>query len=278
MEEIFNLDVEQMSERFSELLVTFGTSFLVAIIVLIAGLWLINRIVKLLDRMFEKSSVDNSLRPFLRNIIGITLKVILVITVIGLVGIETTSFIALIGSAGLAIGLALQGSLANFAGGILLLTVKPFKVGDVITAEDASGTVRSINILNTTLVTPQNQVVFIPNGKLASNTITNFSMEDTRRLDLVFGISYEDDIHKAKGTLREIIYSEELILKDPEPVIGLDELGDSSVNFILKLWVPRTEYWNLLYALKERVKIRFDEEGISIPYPQRDVHLFQKSQ
>lgn len=272
---MFNLDVDLLATDFAQLLITFGTAILIALIVLVVGWIVIKWLVSVVDKIMQRRSVDVSLRPFLKSILSIVLKIVLIITVIGIVGIETTSFIAVIGSAGLAIGLALQGSLANFAGGVLILTVKPFRVGDFIEAQGKSGTVTEIKILNTTLTTPQNQVVFIPNGKLAADVITNYNINDTRRLDLVFGIGYDDDILKAKKIISDIISSENRVLEDPIAVIGVEELADSSVNIKVKLWCHRLDYWDLMYDLIERVKLAFDSNDITIPYPQRDVHMKQ---
>jgi small conductance mechanosensitive channel len=189
------------------------------------------------------------------------------------VGIETTSFIAVLGAAGFAIGLALQGSLANFAAGVLLLIFRPFKVGDFIEGAGVSGVVEALHVFTTTLKTGDNKTIIVPNGDLASGTIVNFSAQATRRVDLVFGIGYGDDIDKAKALMREEMAADERILKDPEPTVGLVELADSSVNFVCRPWVNSADYWGVLFDLNESIKKRFDAEGINIPYPQQDVHI-----
>lgn len=256
-----------------ELIILFASHLVLAIIILVAGLWLIGKVLKLMIGMMEKKEVDESLQPFLRSVVTITLKIILIISVISILGVPTTSFIALLGSAGLAIGLALQGSLANFAGGILILTIKPFKKGDFISAQGESGTVFQISIFNTILKTPNNQIVYIPNGKLAGSTITNFSTEATRRLVNEWGIGYNDDIPKAKAVLSQIIDADERILKDPAPSIVVTALGDSAVNITSRVWCTNGDYWAVNFELHEKVKMTFDSEDITIPFPQRDVHF-----
>jgi small conductance mechanosensitive channel len=192
-----------------------------------------------------------------------------------MVGIATTSFVAILGAAGLAIGLALQGSLANFAGGVLILLFKPFKVGDYIEAQGYSGTVNEIQIFNTILKSLDNKTIIIPNGNLSNDCITNYSTEPLRRVDFVFGIGYEDDIKKAKEVLLTIIKSDSRVLKEPEPFVSIGELGDSSVNFTVRVWCNKEAYWDVYFDMFEKVKLEFDKQGISIPFPQRDVHLYQ---
>lgn len=267
-------DIETVYNTISKYAVDFGFNLLAAILLLLVGLWVIKRMVKGIKKLMIKRQMDESLIPFLGAIIGITLKIVLIISVVGVLGVQTSSFIAIIGSAGLAIGLALQGSLSNFAGGVLLLTLRPINKGDFIQTSNASGTVHLINIFNTVLKTPNNQVVYVPNGQLANSVITNYSQESTRRLVLTFGISYKDDIKKAKEVVQQIIENTEEILPDPEPFIGVSALADSSVNIEIKVWVANEHYWPQLYGLQERVKYAFDENNISIPFPQRDVHVF----
>ena len=194
-----------------------------------------------------------------------------------MIGIETTSFIAVLGAAGLAIGLALQGSLSNFAGGVLVLMFRPYKVGDFIDAQGVMGTVHEIQIFNTILKTPDNKVIIVPNGAISNGIITNFSMEATRRVDFVFGIGYSDDIAKAKATIERLISEDGRALSDPEPQIVVSELADSSVNITTRVWVNASDYWGLFFDLTEKVKLTFDQEGISIPFPQRDVHVIQEN-
>lgn len=270
-----DFDITKHWDELTNLVVKFGTQLVTAIIVLIVGFWLIKRFSKLLKKIMVKREVDESLIPFVRSVVSIILKVVLLITVVGILGIETTSFIAVLGSAGLAIGLALQGSLANFAGGVLILTIKPFSKGDFIDASGTMGTVEQINIFNTVLKTPNNQKIYVPNGSLAGSVITNYSQEDTRRLVLTIGISYEDDIKKAKQILSDLVAQNEVFLKDPSPFIGVGALADSSVNLECKLWVPSAEYWNMYYKFQEDAKYALEAGGITIPFPQRDVHMIK---
>lgn len=223
--------------------------------------------------MMEKQNVNLSLRPFLKSMINVTLKVLLVISVMSMVGIQMTSFIAILGAAGLAVGMALSGTLQNFAGGVIILLLKPFKVGDFITAAGHSGVVHEIQIFNTILKTPDNKTIIIPNASISNSSMTNFSEEKTRRVDLVFGIGYNDDIDKAKSILWDIIKSDERVLKDPESMVAVSELADSSVNFTMRVWVNSENYWPYYFDIHETVKKAFDANGISIPFPQTDVHL-----
>ncbi len=267
-------NIEQYWTQIVDLVVRYGASLLLAIITLIVGLWVVKRIVKLIDKTMDKRDVDASLRPFLRSIVAALLKVMLIISVAGMVGIEMTSFVAVLGAAGLAVGLALQGSLSNFAGGVLILLLKPFKVGDFIEADGISGTVREIQIFYTYITTVQNQEVIVPNGDLSNNAIKNYSFHDTRRMDLTFGIGYTDDMDKAKGILRELVEAESNILKEPAYDIFVEELADSSVNYRVRAWAKTSNFWPIVNNFPERVKKAFDEAGIGIPFPQMDVHLF----
>ncbi len=244
-----------------------------AILTLIIGLMIIKWITARITRAVDKTSLDVSLKPFICSLINISLKVLLVISIIGILGINTTSFVAVIAAAGFAIGLAFQGSLANFAGGILLLTLRPFKVGDYIEANGYNGTVQAIQILYTELVTPDNKVTFIPNGSLSNASIINYSVKDTRRVDFNFGVGYEVDADKVANVLQEIVSNHSRALKEPEPFVRMSEHGDSAVVFTVRVWVKAEDYWTVYFDTIETVKKRFDEENISIPYPQMDVHL-----
>jgi small conductance mechanosensitive channel len=248
-----------------------------ALLVLVLGLWIINTFIRFMKKTMTKRGVDASLIPFTSSLINVVLKAMLLISVASMVGIQTTSFIAILGAAGLAVGLALQGSLANFAGGVLILLFKPFKVGDVIEAQGFIGSVRGIQIFNTIIYTPDNKKIIIPNGAISSGPITNYSAEEKRRVDMEFGIGYTDDIKKAKETLLKIISSDNRIISDPaEPFVAVKELADSSVNIVVRVWVNASDYWGVFFDMQENVKLTFDKEGISIPFPQRDVHLFQE--
>ena len=257
----------------TDLIVQYGISFLSAIVVLLIGLSIVKFIIKTFRKTLDKRDVDASLKPFLTSIVGALLKVMLIISVAGMVGVEMTSFVAVLGAAGLAIGLALQGSLSNFAGGVLILILKPFKVGDFIEANGFSGTVREIQIFYTYITTGQNQEVVIPNASLSNNAVKNYSFHGTRRIDMTFGIGYSDDIDKAKNVLSEILNSDERILKDPAFTIFIEALADSSVNFHVRAWSKNSDYWNIVNGMNEKVKKAFDSASINIPFPQMDVHV-----
>jgi len=268
MEELELSKLEQYWDSAQDLLIQFGGKFVLAIVLLVVGFWIINRFTGFLNRLMKKREVDESLRPFLASMINITLKVMVFIPIIGILGVATTSFLAILGSAGLAIGLALQGSLANFAGGVILLSVKPFEKGHFIKAAGEMGTVDQIRIFNTVLKTPDNQVVYIPNGQLASSTIMNFSKEDTRRLVIDASIGYEDDISKAKKVISDIIAANSLVLNDPAPQVVVLSMADSAVIISLRIWVNNSDYWAIYFDLQEKIKVSFDNEGINIPFPQ----------
>ena len=267
--------LERYATMLGDLAVQFGTKLLVAIIVLIIGLWIIKRVLKLFDLAMSKKKVEITLHKFLLSIVGILLKAILIIVFASMVGVETTSLIAVLGAAGLAIGLALQGSLSNFAGGILILFFKPFKAGDVIDAQGYVGVVQEIQIFNTILLTLDNQRVIIPNGLLSNGCVKNIFVEPTRRVDLTFGISYDDDIKKAKAVLQNVLEANEHILKSPQPDIFVSAHADSSINILVRPWTNSENYWPVYFGVMEEVKLAFDRENISIPFPQRDVHMIQ---
>jgi small conductance mechanosensitive channel len=258
-----------------EMAIQYGPKLLLSIVVLLVGLWVIKRVVNVVNKGLNASKTDPTLAKFLGSLTSIILKALLFISVASMVGIETTSFIAILGAAGLAIGLALQGSLANFAGGVLILMFRPYKVGDFVDAQGVAGTVSAIQIFNTIIKTPDNKVIIVPNGSISNGIITNFSAEETRRVDFVFGVGYDDDIAKTKETLKAIFAADERVFSDPEPFVVLSELADSSVNFTCRVWVKASDYWAVYFDTMETVKLRFDAENISIPYPQRDVHMHQ---
>jgi len=242
---------------------------------MIVGLKLVGWVVTLTDKGMKKKKLEATLRSFLRAMLSISLKIVLIITVISMIGVQTTSFIAIIGAAGLAIGLALQGSLGNFAGGVLIALFKPFVVGDMIDAQGYLGKVHELSIFNTVLKTPDNKTVIIPNGALSNGSIVNISTEKNRRVDMLFGIGYDDDIPKAEKILMDIVSSHKKVFKDPAPVVKLKELADSSVNFVVRPWAKGADYWDVYFDITREVKMRFDKEGVSIPYPQTDVHVHQ---
>jgi len=265
----------EILDRMYALFVRYGMKFVMAIVVLIVGLIVIKWIVKALVRVMKKGNVNESLIPFLKSMTNILLKVMLVISVMGMVGIQMTSFIAVLGAAGLAVGLALQGTLQNFAGGVMILLFKPYEVGHFIEAQGYMGTVKEIQIFTTVLNTPDNRKVIIPNSPLATGSITNFSAMPTRRIDFSFGIGYSDDIDKAKDILLKMAQKDERVLKDENPPeVMVEALGDSSVNLKLRTWVKSEDYWSLFFDVTENVKKQYDAAGISIPFPQRDIHLY----
>ncbi len=260
-------------ETYSPLIVEYGTSLIFALVVLVLGLWIVKIITGSIRKMMLKSNLDDSLIPFLSSLIGTILKVMVVISALGMLGIEMTSFIAILAAAGLAVGMALSGTLQNFAGGVMILIFKPFKVGDFINAQGQSGTVKEIQIFNTILNTPDNKVIIIPNGGLSTGTMTNFSALETRRVDWTFGIAYGDDFEKAEKVLKGLISKDSRILKDPEAFIALSELADSSVNIVVRAWVNSGDYWGVFFDMNKKVYQSFEKEGLSIPFPQMDVHL-----
>jgi len=219
--------------------------------------------------------MEPSLQKFLGSLFSMTLKVLIIISVISMLGVETTSFVAVLGAAGLAVGFALQGSLSNFAGGILILIFKPFKVGDFIDGAGHAGTVHSVEVLATTLKTPDNKTIIIPNGQLSGSSVINFSTEETRRVDFTFGIGYGDDMKNAKDLILSIVSNDDRVFKDPEPFIAIGNLGDNSVDITVRVWVKASDYWAVHFDTTETVKATFDKENISIPFPQMDVHQFQ---
>lgn len=256
-----------------DLTITYVPRLLLACVVLVIGLWLIRRVIKLMVTALNTAGVDESLAQFLRSLASMALKVLLLISVASMVGIATTSFVAVLGAAGLAIGLALQGSLANFAGGVLILLFKPFKVGDYIETQGVAGTVRQIQIFSTLVHTSDNKVVIVPNGKLSNNVITNYSHQSTRRIELQFGIGYDSDITRAKSLIRKLIEAEPRIHTAPEPLIVVSELGEHSVILMVRVWTNSGDMSSVRYALLEAGKLAFDANDINIPYPQRDIRI-----
>lgn len=275
MEDLFSADGQatQWMDQAVALTMAYAPKVLLAIITLIVGMWLTNRFVSVLDKKLGQK--DPTLNKFLCGLIGAVLKIMLLISVASMIGIATTSFIAVIGAAGLAIGLALQGSLANFAGGVLILIFKPFKVGDTIEAQGYLGAVAEIQILYTVVNTFDNRRIVIPNGSLSNATLVNVSIYDKRRCDMTFGIHYDDDIDKAKAILQRLFDEDERSLKDPAPRICVGALGDSSVDLMFRAWVATDDLWPYYWDMQEKVKKAFDAEGITIPFPQRDVHMYK---
>ena len=269
------MEVENLVQKIWEILTVYGLRILAAIAILIIGRWIAKALTKAIRRLMETRDIDQTLVKFTANLAYVALLTFVILAAIGQLGIQTTSFIAVLGAAGLAIGLALQGSLANFAAGFLMILFRPFKVGDVIDGAGVTGKVEEIQIFTTKVVTPDNKTVIIPNAKLTSDNIVNWTVKGTRRVDMVFGIGYDDDIDTARDIIKDIIAQDNRILKEPAFQIAVSELADSSVNFVVRPWVKAGDYWDVYFDTTEKVKKTFDEKGISIPYPQRDVHVFE---
>ncbi len=263
------------TEALTGLAITYGLQLLSAIATLVIGLYVVSIIVKVAGKVFERSNVDVSLTGFLSSMISILLKIMVYISAIGMLGVEMTSFIAILGAAGLAVGMALSGTLQNFAGGVMILLFKPYKVGDFIEAQGFAGTVKEIQIFVTVMTTGDNKTILIPNGPLANGSMINYSTQATRRVDFTFGIAYGDDIDKAYGVLRGLIEADERILKDPGPFMGLSQLADSSVNITMRVWVNAADYWAVHFKMNEEVYKSFADAGLSIPFPQMDMHVHQ---
>ena len=273
MDKIELSSIDKYSDMALEMIMTNGPKLILAIIVLLIGLRIIGGISKLLNKAFEKKKVDETLRPFILSMVTILLKVMLFVSVASMIGIETTSFVAIIGAAGLAVGLALQGSLSNFAAGVLIVAFRPFKSGDYVEIGGVAGSVDSIQIFQTVLTTPDNKMIVVPNGSVIGSPITNYSRHATRRIDLMIGVSYGSDLQKTKELLTRICESDDRILKEPGIKVGVHTLADSSVNFVVRPWVKTADYWNVYFDLMQAIKEGLDKEGIEIPFPQMDVHV-----
>ena len=267
--------MEEILDKIYQLLTVYGLKVLAALAIFVVGRWVAKGVRKLVERFMTKGKVDPTLITFASNMAYIGLLAFIVIAALGQLGIQTTSFIAILGAAGLAVGLALQGSLSNFAAGFLLIIFRPFKVGDLIEAAGVFGVVEAIQIFTTQLKTADNKTVIIPNAKLTDDNIVNWTVKGTRRVDMVFGIGYDDDIDKARSLMAEIIAEDSRILETPAPQISVSELADSSVNFVVRPWVKVEDYWGVHFDLTEKIKKAFDANGVSFPFPQRDVHLYQ---
>jgi small conductance mechanosensitive channel len=268
-------DPAALAERVGEWAVSLAPRVLFAVLTLVVGLWVVKLVSRGMSNVMVKGKLDESLVRFLSSLLRMGLMKLVVIVALGNLGVQTASFVAILGAAGLAVGLALQGSLANFAAGVLILIFRPFKVGDYIEAGGQAGTVEAVAVFMTQLRTPDNKTIIMPNASVTGGSIVNYSAKDTRRIDLVFGIGYGDDIAKAKRVIEEVIRAEPRVLADPAPQIALSELGDSSVNVVARPWVASGDYWPTRFDLIEKVKLAFDANDITIPFPQRDVHLHQ---
>ncbi|MCR9104968.1 MAG: mechanosensitive ion channel [Gammaproteobacteria bacterium] len=269
---IQNIDAATLIQDYA---IPWGTKIILALVIFIIGRMVVSMVVGGIKKVLASRGMDEILVGFLTSILRWVLLLFVIVAALSQLGIDTTSLVALLGAAGLAIGLSLQDSLSNLASGVMLIIFRPFTKGDFVEAGGATGVVDNISIFTTTMTTPDNKEIIVPNGAIISNNITNFSARDTRRVDMVFGISYDDDLLKAKKLLEDIIAADERVLAEPAPVIALGELADSSVNFLVRPWVNSPDYWAVMWDTTETVKLRFDEEGLSIPYPQMDVHIPQ---
>ncbi|NAS32085.1 mechanosensitive ion channel [Flavobacteriaceae bacterium R38] len=261
------MDLQKWLDKGIEIIIDFGPKLIAAILIWIVGSWLIKKLMKGINYAMSKNSYDESLKKFLLNLTSWALKVVLILAILGTVGINTTSFAAIIAAAGLAIGLALQGSLANFAGGVLILIFKPFKIGDLIEAQGELGVVKEIEIFTTKLTSPTNKLIIIPNGTLSNGNIINYTAEGKLRVDLTFGVDYNSDIKTVKKVLMEVMTNNSKVLKDPAPVVAVSELADSSVNFAVRPWANAADYWDVYFETIENGKEALDKAGIEIPYP-----------
>lgn len=261
------MDLQKWVDKGYDLLIDFGPKVLAAIAIWIIGSWIIKSLLRGVRKVMEKKEYDESLKKFLLNLLSWILKIVLIVVVLGTVGIETTSFAAILAAAGLAIGLALQGSLANFAGGVLLMIFKPIKIGDLIEAQGELGVVKEIEIFTTKLLTPTNKEVIIPNGALSNGNIVNYSTEGKLRVDLTFGVGYDSDIKETKDVLMKVLTSNPKVLKDPAPSVNVSELADSSINFAVRPWASVADYWDVYFETHENAKNALDAAGIEIPYP-----------
>jgi small conductance mechanosensitive channel len=255
--------------------IDFGINLVIALAIFYFGKMFISLAVRGLRNVMRRQEVDKTLETFVSNLVRMVLLVVVVIAAIGQLGIETTSFIAIFGAAGLAVGLALQGSLSNFAAGVLIVLFRPYRVGDFVEAAGIAGSVEKVQILTTILKTGDNKQIIVPNGQIMDSIITNYSANDKRRVDMVVGVSYDDDLDKVRATIEELVAADERILAEPACTIAVSALADSSVNFVVRPWVNTADYWGVMFDLTEAIKKRFDKEGISFPFPQQDVHLYK---
>ena len=266
---------EGTADQVYQVITMYGLKFLAAIAIFVVGRWIARRFAGLSEKAMNRMEADPTLVGFVRKLVYVLLLTVVIMAAIAQVGIQTTSFIAILGAAGFAIGLALQGSLANFAAGVLLIIFRPFKVGDFVEAAGISGVVEALQIFTTTLRTGDNKTIIVPNGQIGSGVIVNYSTKDTRRVDLTFGVGYGDDIDHVRSVIKQVLDADDRVLRDPAYTIAVAELADSSVNFAVRPWAKSSDYWPLVFDLNEAIKKRFDKEGISIPYPQQDVYIHQ---
>jgi small conductance mechanosensitive channel len=270
---MFGFDAEKMSQIMDSYLIPWGINIVMAIVIYIMGKIVVGILINVFGKVMARSKYDDMLIDFVKAILRAILMLFVIVASLDQLGVDTTSLVAILGAAGLAIGLSLQGSLQNFAAGVMLLVFRPFKAGDFVDAGGDSGVIKSISIFTTVMTTPDNKEIIIPNGAIYGGNITNYSAKETRRVDMVVGIGYDSDLKKAKEILNEMVASDARILKDPAPTVAVAELADSSVNFVVRPWVASADFWGVKFDFTEAVKLRFDAEGISIPFPQMDVHV-----
>ena len=270
---MFEFDTQQIPQMMDTYIIPWGINIVMALVIYIIGKFVVGVLVNVFGKVLARSKYDDMLIDFVKAIVNATLMLFVIVASLDKLGVNTTSIVAIFGAAGLAIGLSLQGSLQNFAAGVMLLIFRPFKADDFINAGGEMGTVNSISIFTTMLTTPDNKQIIVPNGKIYGGNITNFSANETRRVDMVVGISYDSDLRKAKEILNEMVAADERILKDPAPNVAVSELADSSVNFVVRPWVKSADFWDVKFDFTEAIKLRFDSEGIGIPFPQMDVHV-----
>ncbi len=266
-----------LQERGVDIGIAFGINIATALAIFLLGKLLIRLVVKGLRKFMRTQEVDPTLETFICNLVRMVLMVVVVIAAIGAIGIETTSFIAIFGAAGLAVGLALQGSLSNFASGVLIVLFRPYRVGDYVEAAGIAGKVEAVQIMTTILKTGDNKQIIVPNSQIMNSIITNYSAKDTRRVDMLIGVSYSDDLDKVKNTLKDLLAADDRVLSEPAALIAVSELAQSSVNLVVRPWVNSADYWGVRFDMTEAIKKRFDKEGLSFPFPQQDVHLYRQS-
>jgi small conductance mechanosensitive channel len=272
MKELLNADMSEVASYFIKMGVQLGGKLLAALLIFVVGRLAIKLVNRLLNQLFEKRKIDLSVKIFLLSVINISLMVLLIISVVGTLGVSVTSFAALLASAGVAIGMALSGNLQNFAGGLVILMIKPYKVGDVIESQDVTGTVSEIQIFHTILKTFDNKVIYIPNGALSSGVVTNYTHQKTRRVDWILGVDYGEDFDKTKSVIERVLNSDNRILKDPEAFVALHEFAASSVNIVVRAWVKSPDYWDVYFGINKAIYAEFNKEGINFPFPQLTVH------
>ena len=265
--------MQNILDTIYEYIAEYGLKVVGAIVIFIVGRWIAKLLANLVEKALIKAKVDATLTKFANNMCYITLLIFVIIAAVGKLGVPIVQFTMVVGAAGLAIGLALQGSLANFASGVLMLVFKPFKLGDFVELAGAKGTVKEIQIFNTVLASPDNVRVIIPNAQATGGNILNYSVNGTRRVDLVAGVSYEDDLKKTQEVIQQVLAGDDRVLEDPAATVAVSELGDSSVNFVVRPWVKAADYWDVYFDITQKIKLALDQNGISIPYPQRDIHM-----